>query len=173
MYLEGLSQASWKLPGGQRHGSEPFNSFLDTSSDHCLKDFVSGVDQHESRLFSSRFFTRVKDLQMQWQMGIEVTVEGTKDVVGSRPNFLSQNRLNAAASTRLFTVFCGYRLVDVLALLGGTYPLETAMERTVAPTGPLPVRNPGILSRVQLKFIFSIMRASEIGLHWSRVSSTL
>ena len=81
---------------------------------------------------------------MQQQMGIEVTVEGTKDMVCSCPNFLSQSRLNAAAAMRLFTVFCGYRLVDALALLGGTYPLGTVVERTKAPTGPLPVRAPSI-----------------------------
>ena len=106
-------------------------------------------------------------------MGIDVTVEGAGDVVGSCPNFRSENQLNAASATRLFTVFCGYRLVDVLALLGGTYPLEKAVERTVAPTGPLPVRTPSISSRVQLNFIFSIMTASRIGLHWSKVSSAL
>ena len=27
-YLEGLSQVIWKLPGGQRYGSECFNSFI-------------------------------------------------------------------------------------------------------------------------------------------------
>ena len=73
-------------------------------------------------------------------MGIKVTVEGMKDVVVSNPSFLSNNRLNPAAATRLFSVICGYHLVDVLALMGGAYPLSTKLERTEAPTGSLPVR---------------------------------
>ena len=106
-------------------------------------------------------------------MGIDVTVEGAGDVVGSCPNFRSENQLNAASATRLFLVLCGYRLVDVLAFMGGTYPLKTAVERTVAPTGPFPVRAVSILSWVQLNFNFSFMTTSMIGLHWSRASNVL
>jgi len=101
---------------------------------------VTAVDLREHNLFSSRSFTKSHDLQIQQQMGIKVTVEGMKDVVVSHPNFLSDNRLNAAIATRLFSVICGYRLVDVLALIGGAYPLSMKVERTEAPTGSLPVR---------------------------------
>lgn len=74
-------------------------------------------------------------------MGIDVTVEGKNDVVGSLPNFLAfDNRLNSTVAMRLFSVLCGYRLVDVLALIGGAHPLGNFVERTPAPTAPLPVR---------------------------------
>jgi len=72
-------------------------------------------------------------------MGIQVMVEGENNIVGSYQNFLSGNRLNSSVAMRLFSVLCGYRLVDVLVLLGGTIPLETMVERTEAPTGSLPV----------------------------------
>ncbi len=73
-------------------------------------------------------------------MGIDVSMEGTNDIVGSRPNFLSENRLNSMAATHLFSVICGYRLVDALALIGGKHPLSRKVERKEAPTGSLPVR---------------------------------
>ena len=138
-----------------------FNSFPDTSSDHLLKDFISGIDQHESCLFSSRSFTRSQDLQIQRQMGIEVTVEVEKEVVGPCPNFLSQDRLNPAAATRLFSVFCGYRLVDVLAFMGGTCRLDTTVDRTVAPTGPLPVRTFSISSRARSSTLYLVFRRTQ------------
>lgn len=77
-------------------------------------------------------------------MGIKVTVEGMNDVVVLRPHFIPENRLNAVAATRLFSVICGYRLVDVLALMEGAYPLTTMVERTEKPTSSLAVRVIGI-----------------------------
>jgi hypothetical protein len=72
-------------------------------------------------------------------LGIQVRVEGGVDVVGPCPNALSDGRLVPALATHIFSALCGYRLVDVLALLGETYPPATAVERTRAPTGPLQV----------------------------------
>lgn len=73
-------------------------------------------------------------------MGIDVTVQGENEVVGSLPNFLSSNnRLSATVARRLFSVLCGYRLVDVLAFISGAHPLEKFVERTPAPIAPLPV----------------------------------
>jgi len=70
-------------------------------------------------------------------MGINVVVDGLKDIVGPRKNALSDDDLGSGNATRLFTALCGYRLVDLLALLGGTYPSATVVERTAAPEGPL------------------------------------
>ena len=78
------------------------------------------------------------------QIGIKVMVEGKNDVVVSHPRFLLGNRLNGLIAMRLFSVICGYRLVDVLAFLGGAYPLSTKVERTEGPTSPLPVCISGI-----------------------------
>ena len=77
-------------------------------------------------------------------MGIKVTVEGVNDIVVSHRSFLSGNRLNGVLATRLFSVICGYRLVDVQALLGGAYPLSMKVERTEGLTSSLPVRIIGI-----------------------------
>jgi hypothetical protein len=77
-------------------------------------------------------------------MGIEVTVEDTVeggiDIVRPRQNGLSEGNLVPAHATRIFTVLCGYRLMDIIAFLGETYPPATVVERTPAPTGPLQVR---------------------------------
>ena len=67
-------------------------------------------------------------------------VEGGVDVVGPCQNALSDGRLVPALATRIFTALCSYRLVDVITLLGETYPPATVVERTPAPTGPLQVR---------------------------------
>jgi len=74
-------------------------------------------------------------------MGIGVAVQEGNEVVGSLPNFLSSdNRLSPTIAMRLVSVLCGYRLVDVLAFIGDAHPLENFVERTPAPTAPLPVR---------------------------------
>ena len=73
-------------------------------------------------------------------MGIEVRLEGGVDVVGPRPNGLSDRKLGVVNATRIFTALCGYRLVDILALLGEAHPSATVVKRTTAPTGPLQVR---------------------------------
>ena len=72
-------------------------------------------------------------------MGIQVEIEGGVDVVKPCQNGLSDGRLAPALATRIFTALCGYRLVDVLALLGGAHPPATVVERTAAPTGTLQV----------------------------------
>jgi hypothetical protein len=78
---------------------------------------------------------------MQLQMGIDITVQENMEIVRSLPNFLSSdNRLSPTFAMRLVSVLCGYRLVDVLAFIGGAHPLEKFVERTPAPTAPLPVR---------------------------------
>ena len=115
-----------------------------------LKVFVSGVDRLEGHLFSSRSFTRPQDHLLQQMMGIQVTVEDGVEVVGPRPNGLSNGRLVPAHATRILTALCGYRLVDVIAFLGETYPSATVVERTPAPTGSLQVRG----------FIFFAFRGS-------------
>jgi hypothetical protein len=72
-------------------------------------------------------------------MGIQVRVEDSVDVVGPCQNALFEGRLVPALATRIFTAICGYRLVDIITLLGETYPSATVVERTPAPTGPLQV----------------------------------
>lgn len=106
-----------------------------------VKGLITGVDPFEDHIFSSRSFTRPQDHLLQKLMGISVRVEGGKDVVGPCQNALSDGQLVPALATRIFTALCGYRLVDVLALLGDTYPSATVVERTPAPTGPLQVRS--------------------------------
>lgn len=106
-----------------------------------LKGFVSGVDQFDSLLFSSRSFTRPQDHLLQKMMGINVVVEDGRDFVGPCPNALSESRVAPTLATRIFTALCSYRLVDVMSFLGETYPSATAVERTPAPTGPLQVRS--------------------------------
>ena len=61
------------------------------------------------------------------------------EIVESLPNLRSGNQLSAAVAMRLFSVICGYRLVDALALMGGRHPLLTKVERTIALTTPFPV----------------------------------
>lgn len=73
-------------------------------------------------------------------MGIEVRVEDGVDVVGPRENALSDSRLVPIHATRIFTALSGYRLVDVITLLGETFPSATIIERSPAPTGPIQVR---------------------------------
>lgn len=102
-----------------------------------LKEFVSGVDLYEGHLFSSRSFTRPQEHLLQQMMGIRVRVEGGVEIVGPGWNGLSDGGLVPALATRIFTALCGYRLVDIIALLGGTYPPVTVVERTPAPTGTL------------------------------------
>jgi hypothetical protein len=79
-------------------------------------------------------------------MGIEVSVEGGVDVVAPRRNGLSDANLVAAHATRIFTALCGYRLVDIIALLGETHPSATVVKRTTPPKGPLQVRTFNFIS---------------------------
>jgi hypothetical protein len=72
-------------------------------------------------------------------MGIQVKVEDGVDIVSPCQNGLSNGKLVPLLATRVFTALCGYRLVDILTLLGGTYPSATVVERTAAPTGTLQV----------------------------------
>jgi len=72
-------------------------------------------------------------------MGIDVRIEGMNDIVGSWPNFISKNYLNSMAAMHLFSVICGYHLVDALVLIGGKHPLSRKVERREAPTGSLPI----------------------------------
>jgi hypothetical protein len=74
-------------------------------------------------------------------MGIQVEIDGGIDIVRPSQNCLSEGRLVPALATRVFTALCGYRLVDVIALLGESYPSATVVERTPAPTGTLQVRS--------------------------------
>ena len=105
-----------------------------------LKGIITDVDQLEGRLFSSRSFTRPQDHLLQKLFGIDVKIEGGVEVVGPCPNGLSDGKLVPAHATRLFTSLCGYRLVDIMALLGENHPLATVVERSAPPTGPLQVR---------------------------------
>ena len=73
-------------------------------------------------------------------MGLEVTVKGGIDIVSPCQNGLSEGSLVPALATRIFTALCGYRIMDIIAFLGETYPPATVVERTPAPTGPLQVR---------------------------------
>ena len=73
-------------------------------------------------------------------MGIQVRVEDGVDIVGPCQNGLSDGPLMPALATRLFSALCGYRLVDIITLLGETYPPATVIERTQGPIGPLQVR---------------------------------
>jgi len=109
-------------------------------SDCFFKGIISDVDQLEGRLFSSRSFIRPQDHLLQKLFGIEVRIEGGVEVVGPCPNGLSDGKLVPAHATRLFNALCGYRLVDIISLLGETHPSATVVERTTAPTGPLQVR---------------------------------
>ena len=123
--------------GGQVNGSEWLQFLLKTLSDWLLKEFVSGVDWYEDHLFSSRSFTRPQDHLLQRMMGIDVRVEEGVEVVHSCENYLSSGRLVPAHATRIFTPLCRYRLVDIIALLEGTHPSATVVERIPAPTGTL------------------------------------
>jgi hypothetical protein len=129
--------------GRPDHGSECYHFLLITSSlsDCFLKGLVSGVDQFDALLFSSRSFTRPQDHLLQKMMGIQVVVEGGKDHVRPCPNALSESRLSPTLATRIFTALCGYRLVDVITFLGENYPSATIVERTPAPATPLQVRS--------------------------------
>lgn len=126
---------------GPDHGGESFCFFLIIFilSGCFLKGFVSGVDQFDSQLFSSRSFTQPQDHLLQKMMGIQVVVEDGRDHVCPCPNALSENRLAPRLATRIFTALCSYRLVDIITFLGGTYPSATVVERTPAPTAPLQV----------------------------------
>ena len=104
-----------------------------------LKRFVSGVDRFDGYLFSSNSFMRPQDLLLQKLMGIQVHIEGGVDVVRPCQNGLSDGWLAPVLATCIFTALCVYRLVDVLALLGGTHPPATVVERTAAPTETLQV----------------------------------
>jgi hypothetical protein len=74
-------------------------------------------------------------------MGIQVRVEGGVDIVSPCQHALYDSRLVPALATRILTALCGYRLLDVITLLGESYPPATVVERTPPPTGPLQVRN--------------------------------
>lgn len=114
-----------------------FNSYSKPLCDWFLKEFLSVVDRYEGHLFSSRSFTRPQDHLLQQMMGIDVRVEEGVEIVGPCQNCLSSGRLVPALATRIFTALCGYRLVDIIAFLGGTYPSATVVERSLAPTGTL------------------------------------
>jgi hypothetical protein len=85
--------------------------------------------------------------------------------VGPRQNGLSDGRLVPAFATRLFTALCGYRLVDIIALLGGTYPPATIVERSPAPTGTLQVCTFTALRWEELIFGLSVSLNSKTGFH--------
>ena len=72
-------------------------------------------------------------------MGIQVEIGDKGDVIGPCANALSESSLSPLLAARLFTALCGYRLVDVMALVGGVYPSATVVERTAVPTGTLQV----------------------------------
>jgi hypothetical protein len=100
---------------------------------------ISGVEQREKNLFSSTCWINMKDYEMQEQLGFKVT---SNNDIQSCPNIVSrepQERLSFVFATRLFSVICGYRLVDAVALITGAHPLSTKVERTEY-TGRLPVR---------------------------------
>lgn len=102
---------------------------------------LTRVDAQEQILFSSQAITRLDDQTIQRLMGIEVHMRQVGDVVGPRPHGLAEGELSPALASRLFTVLCGYRVVDVLSLLSGAYPTATVVERSQLPTtGLLPVR---------------------------------
>ena len=122
--------------GGQDNGGAAASFYSEIYDLYLifLKEFVSGVDLYEGHLLSSRSFTRPQDHLLQQMMGIRVRVEGGVEIVW---NGLSDGGLFPALATRIFTALCRYRLVDIIALLGGTYLPATVIERTPAPTGTL------------------------------------
>ena len=99
-------------------------------------------------------------------MGIDVRVEAGIDIVGPRQNGLSEGRLVPALATRIFTALCGYRVVDIIALLGGTYPTATVVERSLAPTGPLQVCIIIVLHCDELIFGLSVSLNSKTGFRY-------
>lgn len=111
---------------------------------------------------------------LQQMMGIHIRVEDGVEVVGPRPNCLSDGRLVPAHATCVFTALCGYRLVDIIALLGGSYPSATVVERTPAPTGALQACTFTIFHYEKLIFGLSVSLISKTGFHYcasSRVFS--
>ena len=89
-------------------------------------------------------------------MGIEIKIQGAHDTAGSSENDASPvgpgetvdppkavcpietvvprehgltGELSTNLATRLFTMLCGYRLMDVMSLLSGTCPTPTIVER--------------------------------------------
>lgn len=103
---------------------------------------------------------------LQQMMGIHVSVEDGVEVVSPRPNGLSDSQLVPALATRIFTALCGYRLVDIIALLGGSYPSATVVERTPAPTGALQACIFTTLHCEKLIFGLSVSLISKTGFHY-------
>lgn len=72
-------------------------------------------------------------------MGIDVKIEGAHgavapyETIGPREHGLTDGQLTPPLATRLFTVLCGYRLMDVMSLLSGTSPTATIVERSSPP----------------------------------------
>lgn len=98
--------------------------------------------------------------------GIHVDVEEGEEVVTSHRNGLSDGQLSPEFATRVFTTLCGYRVVDVLGLIGGIYPSATVIERTAPPQGPLQARTFTILHCEELIFGRSVCLNSKIGSHY-------
>jgi hypothetical protein len=99
-------------------------------------------------------------------LGVRVDIEAGKEVVTPRPNGLSDGQLSTEFATRVFTALCGYRVVDVLGLIGGVYPSATLVERTAAPQGPLQVCTLTASHCEELILGFSVSLRSKIGSHY-------
>jgi hypothetical protein len=119
------------------------------------------MDRFDIQLFSSRSFTRTQDYGLQKMMGIEVRVEDNVDIVTPCQNALSGDRIAPAFATRIFTALCGYRILDIVTLLGETYPPPFVVERTPGPSGSLQVRTLNFFCIVRNSFLVLVFRCPQ------------
>jgi hypothetical protein len=104
------------------------------------KSFINNLDAYEERLFSIAPVSRDEN-QLQIMMGVDVTVEGG---IRTRKNIFEDPLYSSTRhASRLFSLLCKYRIVDVVALLEGHHPPATLINRIIAPSSnePLLVSN--------------------------------
>lgn len=99
------------------------------------KSFISNLDAYEERLFSIVAGSKDEN-QLQMMMGIEVTAEGG---IRRRRNLFEDPLYSSTRhASRLFSLLCKYRIVDVVALMEGHHPPATLINRAIAPSSDEP-----------------------------------
>jgi hypothetical protein len=102
--------------------------------------FLSTLDKCETTiLFTMDACRNPQDHDVQSMLGIKVIdIDNTRQTVSSLPNVAVES-LGSPRAGFLFSVLARYRLVDVVALMGGVCPYPTPIPRSPAPLGSIPV----------------------------------
>lgn len=101
------------------------------------KSFINNLDTYEKHLFSIVPVSRDEN-QLQIMMGVDATVEGG---IQRRKNLFEDPLYSSTRhASRLFSLLCKYRIVDVVALVEGHHPPAALIKRPIgAPSSDEPL----------------------------------